>query len=106
MMIGGAVALYQFAILNSSIGETTTTSVRQLELAEELLQDTALIRYHGRRFIDLGKTEDQKETLAHIDQINKRLHAAEGLFASDAADANPVAALRTLANTYHKQFDL
>lgn len=106
MMLGGAVALYQFAVLHSYINQTTATEIRQLELSEGLLQDTALVRYHGRRFLDLGATEDRNETLARIDTINKKLQLAKDLFASDPEHWQSVAALHSMVEAYGKQFDL
>ncbi|MBM4258893.1 MAG: HAMP domain-containing protein [Deltaproteobacteria bacterium] len=106
MVLGGGVALYQFARLHSHVGQTTTAAVHQLQIAEELLQDTDLIRYHGHRFMDLGGSEDRRETLSRLDTLNEKLQAAKGRAANESSTSSLFSELRTIAHTYRQQFDL
>jgi hypothetical protein len=104
MAIIGGIAVYEFIATGRKIQATTEGVISEVEVAQRIVDEIGQVRYSGNRFLDVGSPDERKETLSHLDVLNKKLGemlAANGRSVNQAA----LQGLQRLLATYREKFD-
>lgn len=104
MMLIGGIAVYQFMVTGRAIQATTSSTIGEVEVAQQIVDQINKIRYSGNRFLDIGSPDERVDTLKHLDTLTKQLSilAAKDM-PSDKVET--LGKLQRLLATYRTKFD-
>ncbi len=105
MALSGIISILQLSSLGSKIERTTLGSVQRLKVAEGIVQEIAMVRYYGNRFLDIGSPDDREETRKRLAALADKITAAQTVL-TDAADHERLMALGTLIASYREKFNM
>jgi methyl-accepting chemotaxis protein len=105
MALSGIISILQLSSLGSKIQRASLESAQRLEVAEGIVQEIAMVRYYGNRFLDIGSPDDREETRKRLTALADKTMAAQTVLTS-VADYERLTALGTLIAAYREKFDM